>query len=199
MSVVIEEEKKDGTKTSKLAQIIGYDKEVAQCRELLPANQVQNVGDDYDMSFKDFPHMLALFMFHLKKFESRPGYQCRNVTIGVAATIDSYSHLHTQYVLHQGLRKNEHGSWDVVPLQFVDMSNSPVPPNCAIRPIKPQTCVFNALTNMVEEMKDLIKIQSNLSSYKTASSPAVWSGFICELINLGDVQHNPPLIWPVSI
>ena len=81
---------------------------------------------------------------------------------------------------------------DVVPLQFVDMSNSHVPPYCAIPPIQPQTCIFNALTNMVEELKGLIKVQTNLSSYKTVPFPTVWSGFISELVNLGTLQANPP-------
>ena len=91
MSAVIEENKKDRTKTSKLGKIIVYDKGVAHCRELLPANQVHDVGVDYEMDFKDFPHMLFMAdkVFDLKKFESWPGYQCRNVTIGVATTIDS--------------------------------------------------------------------------------------------------------------
>ena len=88
---------KKGNQTRKLGQIIGYDKGVAHCRELLHANQVQDVGEDYGMNFKPFPDMLFMTdkVFDLKKFEPRPGYQCRNVTIGVAATIDSYSHLHT--------------------------------------------------------------------------------------------------------
>ena len=117
---------------------------MAHCRELLHANQVHDAGEDYGMNFKLFPHMLFMtdkvfdLKIDLKKFLPRAGYRCRNVTIGhgVAATIDSYSHLHTEYVLTQGLRKNElNGSWDVVTLQFVDMSYSPVAPNCAIPPI----------------------------------------------------------------
>ena len=124
-------------------------------------------------------------------------YRCRNVTVGVAASIDSYSHMHTEYVLHQGLRKNG-TSWDVVRLDFVDMSNISVPPHCAIPSIKPQTCIFNALTNMVEELKDLIKNQSNLKSYKTVPFPAVWAGFITELSQKGTVAAKSPL-WPVSI
>ena len=87
------------------------------------------MGENHGMNFKHFPNMLLMTdnVFDLKKFESRSGYQCRNVTTGVAATIDSYSHLHTEYALHQGLRKNKlDGSWNVVPapLQFVyvDMS-----------------------------------------------------------------------------
>ena len=133
------------------------------------------MGEDYEMNFMLFPHMHMLFMtdkeFHLKidskKFQSRPGYRCRNVTIGVATSI-SYSHLHTEYVLNQGLRKNSNeGSWDVATLQFVDMAYCPVAPSCAIPPIKPQTCIFNALTNIVEELKARMKVQDNLSSYKT--------------------------------
>ena len=95
-------------------------------------------------------------------------------------------------------------SWDVVPLQFVDMSNSPVPPYSAIPPVQPQTCIFNALPNMVEELKGLIKVQTNLSSYKTVPFPAVplvWSGFISELIHLGTLQPNPPygqIVYHVS-
>ena len=66
-----------GNQTRKLGQIIGYDKGVARCRELLPANEVQkNVGDDYEMNFMHFPHMLFMTdnEFHLKKFQSRPGF-----------------------------------------------------------------------------------------------------------------------------
>ena len=97
-----------------------------------------------------------------------------------------------EYVLHQGLRKNG-TSWDVVRLDFVDMSNISVPPHFAIPSIKPQTCIFNALTNMVEELKDLIKNQSNLKSYKTVPFPAVWSGFITELSLKGRVALSPPV------
>jgi len=194
---------KKGNRTRKLGQIVGYEKGVARCLELLPANKVQkNVGDDYEMNFMHFPHMLFMTdnEFHLKKFQSRHGYRCRNVTVGVAASIDSYSHMHTEYVLHQGLRKNG-TSWDVVRLDFVDMSNISVPPHCAIPSIKPQTCIFNALTNMVEELKDLIKNQSNCKSYKTVPFPAVWAGFITELSQKGTVQPNPPygqLVYHIS-
>ena len=196
-------ESKKGNQTRKLGQIVGYEKGVARCLELLPANKVQkNVGDDYDMNFMHFPHMLFMTdnEFHLKKFQSRHDYRCRNVTVGVAASIDSYSHMHTEYVLHQGLRKNG-TSWDVVSLDFVDMSNISVPPHCAIPSIKPQTCIFNALTNMVEELKDLIKNQSNCKSYKTVPFPAVWAGFITELSQKGTVQPNPPygqLVYHIS-
>ena len=196
-------ESKKGNQTRKLGQIVGYEKGVARCLELLPANKVQkNVGDDYDMNFMHFPHMLFMTdnEFHLKKFQSRHDYRCRNVTVGVAASIDSYSHMHTEYVLHQGLRKNG-TSWDVVRLDFVDMSNISVPPHCAIPSIKPQTCIFNALTNMVEELKDLIKNQSNCKSYKTVPFPAVWAGFITELSQKGTVQPNPPygqLVYHIS-
>ena len=74
------------------------------------------------------------------------------------------------------------------------MSNSPVPPHCAIPPItsKPQTCIFNALTNMVEELKDSMKSQTNHRSYKTVPFPAVWAGFITELSQMGTVQPNHP-------
>ena len=89
-----------------------------------------------------------------------------------------------------GLRKNG-TSWDVVRLDFVVMSNISVPPHCAIPSIKPQTCIFNALTNMVEGLKDLIKNQSNLRSYKTVPFPAVWERFITELSLKGRVAPGP--------
>ena len=53
-------EHKKGKKTRKLGQIIGYDKGVAHCRELLHVNQVQDVGEDYGMNFKPFPDMLFM-------------------------------------------------------------------------------------------------------------------------------------------
>ena len=136
-------------------------------------------GKNYDLQLDRFPDILFMTKteFHLKP--EKCVRFCKNVTIGVAAAIDSYPHLHTKYVLHQGLRKNKlDGSWDVVPLQFVHMSNSPVPPYSAIPPVQPQTCIFNALTNMVQELKGIIiKVQTNLSSYKTVPFPAVhvWS------------------------
>ena len=72
--VKIKEEKK-GKTTIKLGQIIGYDKGVSHCRELLHANQVQDVGEDYGMNFKPFPDMRFRTdkVFDLKKFQSRPG------------------------------------------------------------------------------------------------------------------------------
>ena len=76
-----------------------------------------------------------------------------------------------------------------------------MPPKCAIPPIKPQTCIFNALTNMVEELKDRMKIQTNLASYKTAPFPAVWAGFVNEVSKVGTVQQNPPygrLVYHIS-
>ena len=54
---------------------------------------------------------------------------------------------------------------------------------------------------MVEELKDLIKNQSNLKSYKTVPFPAVWSGFITELSQKGTVQPSPPygqLVYHIS-
>ena len=39
---------KGGSKTSKLAWIIKYDKGLALCQELLPASEVTDVGADYD-------------------------------------------------------------------------------------------------------------------------------------------------------
>ena len=54
---------------------------------------------------------------------------------------------------------------------------------------------------MVEELKDLIKNQSNLKSYKTVPFPAVWSGFITELSQKGRVEPSPPdgqLVYHIS-
>ena len=45
---------------------------------------------------------------------------------------------------------------------------------------------------MVEELKELIKIQDNLRSYKTVPFPAVWEGFITELSQKGTVEPTPP-------
>ena len=54
---------------------------------------------------------------------------------------------------------------------------------------------------MVEELKELIKIQDNLRSYKTVPFPALWGGFITELSQKGTVEPTPPygqLVYNIS-